>query len=363
MNQVRFTSVMSRMISPVVFRDNFQLMSPVMFQAKFRVTTIILVLCTLLISLSGWSEESSTNDVVQLDVWHYWAQREGREAWQLLKEGFEEKHPHIKINLLVVPWNNPQKLLTAIIGGVPPDVTMIDRPGCSQWAERGALRPLNDLIERDQFDGSKFFESTWKETYYKGKYWVIPFNTDARAFYYNKQMFRDAGLDPESPPRNWKELKEYSDKLTIVDDKGKLVRLGFAPFVSIANYGTASLDHYAWMLGGVDFTPGGDRCTIASEPWVKALEHIVEFAHSYPGGGHNGLLGFASASGAYGQDPFITGKMAMLEHGTWYLRVLRQYGSEIDFGVAEIPYPEGGEPAFRIKIHPCKIILAGEIFS
>ncbi len=289
---------------------------------------------------------AQSGSTVQLEVWHSWGERPGQEAWRAIKEGFEREHPHIRVNLLVVPWNNPQKLLTAIVGGVPPDLTMIDRPTMPQWAARGALMPLDEFIERDHFDGSVFFPHTWEETFYDGHRWVLPFNTDGRALFYNKALFREAGLDPERPPRTWQELKEYSDRLTVLNDRGRIQRLGFAPLVSASGFGTAGLETYAWQLGGENVSADGTRVTFNTAPWISALEWVVQFAASYPGGGLQGLLGSLGDTGVYGQDPFITGRIAMWEHGCWYLKTLRKYGPNVEFGLADIPIPEGGKLAF-----------------
>lgn len=281
-----------------------------------------------------------------LQVWHCWSDRSGQEAWGAIREGFCQLHPDIDIELLVVPWNNAQKLLTSIVGGVPPDVTMIDRPIMPQWASRGALVPLDDFIARDQLDGSQFFRHTWEETFYEGHQWVLPFNTDARALFYNKKLFHEAGLDPERPPRTWKELKEYSDKLTVLDANGKIQRLGFAPLVSASGFGTAALETYAWLLGGESVSEDGKQITINTPEWLKALEWATDFVDQYPGGGLKGLLGALGDTGVYGQDPFITGRIAMWEQGCWYLRTLRKYGPEVDFGLGDIPIPEGGKVTF-----------------
>lgn len=281
-----------------------------------------------------------------LQVWHCWSDRNGQEAWAAIRDGFCSLHPGIEIELLVVPWNNAQKLLTAIVGGVPPDVTMIDRPIMSQWASRGALVPLDELIERDQLDGGQFFRHTWEETFYDGHHWVLPFNTDARALFYNRKFFREAGLDPEKPPRTWDELKRYSDQLTVLDAKGKIQRLGFAPLVSASGFGTAGLETYAWQLGGESISADGTRVTMNTKEWLQALEWAIDFVDQYPGGGLKGLLGSLGDTGAYGQDPFITGKIAMWEQGCWYLRTLRKYGPDVDFGLGDIPIPEGGKVTF-----------------
>ena len=59
-----------------------------------------------------------------------------------------------------------------------------------------------------------------------GKTWGIPFQRSTIVLYYNKEMFKEAGLDPNQPPANWKEMLEYAQKLTKRDASGKVTQWG-----------------------------------------------------------------------------------------------------------------------------------------
>ena len=59
-----------------------------------------------------------------------------------------------------------------------------------------------------------------------GKTWGIPFQRSTIVLYYNKEMFKEAGLDPNRPPANWKEKVEYAQKLTKRDASGKVTQWG-----------------------------------------------------------------------------------------------------------------------------------------
>jgi ABC-type sugar transport system permease subunit/ABC-type glycerol-3-phosphate transport system substrate-binding protein len=279
----------------------------------------------------------------RIDVWHVYTDRLAREVIEDARRRFERENPQYQVRLLAIPWNSQQKLLTAVVGGVPPDVAFIDRPRLAQWASQGALRPLDDFIARDNFDGSRFFETTWEETSWEGSRYAIPINTDARVLYYNKALFRELGLDPDRPPRTWKELEVASDKLTTRDAAGRLQRIGFAPLFGNAGFGTAILYTYVWQQGGEILSEDGEHVLIDEQPWVTALEQTVAWRDRY---GHRDLASFATGLGGYSNDPFISGRIAMIEHGTWYLSMLRRYGGDLDFGVTSIPIPDGGQPAF-----------------
>jgi sn-glycerol 3-phosphate transport system substrate-binding protein len=59
-----------------------------------------------------------------------------------------------------------------------------------------------------------------------GKTWGIPFQRSTIVLYYNKEMFKDAGLDPNKPPATWKEMAEYAQKVTKRDASGKVTQWG-----------------------------------------------------------------------------------------------------------------------------------------
>ena len=82
---------------------------------------------------------------------------------------------------------NPQKLMTAIVGGVPPDLVQQDRFTIGDWASRDAFRPLDDLLQADArshdplaIREKDYVPATWTETVYQGHVYAIPNDTDDR---------------------------------------------------------------------------------------------------------------------------------------------------------------------------------------
>ena len=112
---------------------------------------------------------------------------------------------------------SPQKLMTAIVGKAPPNIVNQDRFTIGDWASRDTFLQLNSLIERDlkkndpyAIKASEYYDACWKEAQYKGKTFAIPNNTDTRLLFYNKKLFRDAGIvdakGEAKPPQTWDEL-------------------------------------------------------------------------------------------------------------------------------------------------------------
>ncbi|MCK7528621.1 MAG: extracellular solute-binding protein [Ignavibacteriales bacterium] len=62
------------------------------------------------------------------------------------------------------------------------------------------------FIKRDSFDSTIFFSALWNEMRFKDNIYALPLYSNSYAFFYNKKLFREAGLDPEKPPKTWNEV-------------------------------------------------------------------------------------------------------------------------------------------------------------
>ncbi len=264
------------------------------------------------------------------------------DAVHALVEQFNRENPDIQVDILDVPQME-QKIFTAAAGGVAPEVAIFDRFRTAAYAERNAFLPLDDLAARAGIREDEFFATCWGECVYRGKLYSIPFNTDVRVLFYNRASFREAGLDPNRPPRTWKELEEMSRKLTRVSDKGRIERVGFIPASgSPFNVGNTWLYLYGWQKGGEFMSADGTRCTANDPKIVAALEWVTNFINGY---GVSELTRFGSGFGIKELDPFLSGKMAMIGEEGFLLSRIRQYKPDLDFGVAPLPWPEDGRHA------------------
>ena len=115
-----------------------------------RVCLLILAIAALWLALSGCKPKPETT---RLMVWTY-IQPETSAGQDAMHKEFERRHPGVKVVRLNMGAGqmNPQKLMTSIVGKVPPDVVNQDRFTIGDWASRDTFRPLNDLIERDKND-------------------------------------------------------------------------------------------------------------------------------------------------------------------------------------------------------------------
>lgn len=312
---------------------------------------LVLALCAAACSSTEGSEEAGkdvrhtieslpANKPVRLTVWGFPESNEFKGVMACVEE-FDRRHPEIEVVVGAAGGQvlvDPQKLMTAIAAGTPPDLIWQDRFTISGWASRGAFRAIDDLVERDRIDPGDFYPACWNEATYQRKLYGLPTDTDCRGLYYNRQLFRDAGLDPDRLPQNWNELLDYALKLT-KKRRGYLEQIGFAP-----NYGNTWLYLYGWLNGGEFMSADGQRCTLNDPRIVEALDWMTRFYDAL-GGRAEVVAGFERGAGiGIATDPFVTGKLAMIIDGNWALDNIARYRPNLDFAVAPPPPPEGKKP-------------------
>lgn len=275
---------------------------------------------------------------------------------QQVVDQFNSSQDKIVVEFLSVA-NVDRKTMVATAGCDPPDVAGLWLYNVYSFADREALLPLDDFIRREGTTPEK-----WAERYepvyadmcrYRGVTWTLPSTPSSTALHWNKAMFRAAGLDPERPPRTLAELDEFAEKLTMRDPQtGAIIQLGFLP---------QEPNWFAWaypLWFGGEFLDGqniafGDRPeSIACYRWVESytrkygLEQIKSFT--------SGFGNFASP-----QNPFFSGKVAMVLQGVWMNNHIRQFAPGMEYGVAGWPKVEGGPDKFTVADSDMLVIPRG----
>jgi multiple sugar transport system substrate-binding protein len=121
-----------------------------------------------------------------------------------------------KIDAKFVPFGQlSQQLIKGIATGDVPDLITIDNPNVASFATQDALEDLtanvraSSVIKPDQY-----YSGSWGTTLWDGKQYAVPGEANTLALYYNADMFKAKGLDPDKPPRTWAELQHAAEVLT-----------------------------------------------------------------------------------------------------------------------------------------------------
>ncbi|PNR95821.1 ABC transporter substrate-binding protein [Petrotoga olearia] len=122
---------------------------------------------------------------------------------------FEAANPDIKINWVDVPYDAfQQKLIASIASGNPPDLVNMNTPWAIDFAAQDALSPIDEFV--NEVEKYVYLPNYWEATVIDGKSYAIPWYLSPQIMLYNKQIFEEAGLDPNVPPKTWDEIIEYS---------------------------------------------------------------------------------------------------------------------------------------------------------
>jgi len=229
-----------------------------------------------------------------------------------------------------------ERILTALSGSNPPDVLVLSGGDLvKSYAKQGLVEPLNKWIEATGIDLNDIFEAPLNQCNANGTYLCLPWGTDIYALFWNKDLFEEAGLDPERPPQTMEELVEFADRLTIRNPDGTLAQIGFIP-----DFSWSHLDLYARMFGGFWYNEDGTELTLNSQPVIDALLWEQQFYTRY---GPDNVLAFASALGGYmsPDQGFYAGRVAMMVDGEWQVgpNFISHFRPELNYGVAPFPPP------------------------
>jgi len=273
-------------------------------------------------------QDEYVNGRLRVTYWEKWTGVEGQ-AIRNVVDRFNASQDRIFVDLITTSQID-RKTLVAIAGGEPPDIVGLWNQAIPPYAEKGALMPLRPFMEKAGMSESDFIDVFIVMNKYKGELYGLPTTPATCSLHWNKKLFREAGLDPERPPRTLAELDEMAQKLTKYDANGNIVQLGFSP--AEPNWWP-----YAWSAWFGGRLWDGHNITFDTPENLATLQWIKSYADRY---GVDRLRRFRSgASGQFAspQNPFFTGKIAMILQGVWMANFISQYAPDLEWGAAPFP--------------------------
>ncbi|MFD3523653.1 ABC transporter substrate-binding protein [Streptomyces sp. NPDC058653] len=282
---------------------------------------------------SGNSASDDPNAKTTITFWHGWSAPAEVEAIKDNIGRFEDAHPNIKVN--VVGNINDDKLNQALRAGGskgPDVVSSFTTSNVGKFCSSGAFADLEPFIKKDKIDLEKTFPKVLLQyTQFEGDRCALPLLSDAYGLYYNKDAFKEAGI--EAPPRTMSELADVAKKLT--KPKGdSYERVGMMP--TYHGYETV-VDHYMSSWDHAYFDKDG-KSNIAKDPaFAEMFTYQKKLVQDL--GGFQKLDKFRSTFGdEWGaKHPFHTGQVAMQLDGEWRLGMAEDAGVDFEIGVAPMP--------------------------
>lgn len=272
------------------------------------------------LSTPAWAEP------VTINLWT--VDRPGEYHYKMAEE-FSAKNPDIKVNVRSVQFPDMvNELAKAMATGEAPDVTYIDNPDVALFASRKLLLDLKPMIDKSSvIKLDQIFPGPLASVSYKGGVYGIPRGANTIALYYNADMFKAAGLDPNKPPQTWDEL--YADAKKLTNKEKGIYGLAFSAAAS--EEGTFQFLPWLQMAGG-DYNkvnvPGGVE---ALTLWKKFIDEGLASKDTL-------IRGQWDSTGT-----FNAGNAAMDISGPWELPRMSK-DAKFDFRVALLPVPKEGAP-------------------
>lgn len=304
----------------------------------FMIVALVLSFSTAVVAQDGECE-------VNLTFWHHW----GGNRVPLMDaqvEAFEAANPGVCVETVFLPWDNRlENLLTSVAAGTPPDVTMFGRQDLPGFAVLDAIIPLDAYMEADGISPDIFIPSEFEGNQYNGQTYMLPQPTGGslNIIWYNKDHFREAGLDPENFPETWAELREAAEQLTIGAD-GFLDRVG----IDVLQSGGEQPAFLMWLnANGQDWISSDLRTvTINNQAGIETLEFIKSFTDEVNFGVEE-VRSFYEGGAELDQDIFFYDLESIQTNGSWVLFQIEEFAPHLDYGIAAVPYGPSGSPDRR----------------
>jgi multiple sugar transport system substrate-binding protein len=264
---------------------------------------------------------------VEVVFWHGMSGPLGRVMEELVDRFNKQQDAYFIRSVCMGTYDTLQKkLLASIVAGQAPDIAQNYESLTKKFIKHRKIVCLDDLIASETEDiKADIIPVLLANNTFDGRLWSFPFNKSVPVLYYNKDLFRQAGLDPARPPAT---LDELAAKSRVITDHFRL------PDGKPKVYGFATGKANVWMFlcrtlqfGGEMTMESQKKAHFDEKPAIQALEWLQAILKE----------GIAfEAMGVDHQNDFKAQRVAMIENSI-VSKVWMEPGIKFDFGVAPLP--------------------------
>lgn len=328
---------------------------------RFKVKRAIMVLVLLLpvaIAPLQMAQAASSKTIV-LNFWNGMTGPDKPALDQVIKD-FNSSQSGIKVVNVPLPWDVfYQKLSTSIASGKGPEIVAMSGSNLANYATSGTIKDIGSFYSSSKYmDTSKLAKVAIGAGVVGGKHYGVPLNLATLMLFWNKDLFKAAGLNPEKPPTNWDEFSAMVPKLTILKD-GNPVQFAF----SIGDHATIPVYQIMiWNNGGDLISKDGKTALFSDPRTVSAMEYWVDLVA-------NKKASPIGMGGADADNLFMSQKAAMAIVGPWMTSGFTQAG--INYGVTrpfagpknQITLADSVQFAVSSKTNSIKTVAAYKFFA
>lgn len=281
---------------------------------------------------SSSDDGSKTGDSpVEVTVWHYW-DGTNADAFDSLVSKFNEEQDEVVVKTSMIPNTDfLTKLRASATSKSLPDIAIGDLVWVPQINQIGSLADLSKVLPSEVI--SDINPQLIEYGSIDGKQISVPVSANNLGLLYNRELYREAGLDPDNPPTTWDEV--ISTGKQIVEKTGKPA---YELYTQAGDNGeglTWQFQVNLWQAGGEFLTEDNSAAAFNTKEGKEALQYWVDLINS----------GVAAPVAAWGE--FSSGRAAAATDGSWMVGIWSA-DPPFDFGTAKAPYPSDGSPATNL---------------
>lgn len=210
-----------------------------------------------------------------------WGEPAVGEIFQRAAQQFTSRSPGVQVEYISSQGQNHlEKLQAMLAAGTPPAVFYLSPGDTPTFAHGKLIRPLDDLIKRDRYDSSDFFEKCLAQYFWKSKLYELPRGFGNQDVYYNTSMFDAGGL--KSPPADWNDrgwtVDDFLDAaLRLTRRSGSDVQVwGWHQGRGLRQWGP-----WVWAFGGEVLNKDGTRCLLDQPAALEGLQFLQNLIHRH----------------------------------------------------------------------------------
>ena len=180
----------------------------------FSKSSLRYVIVLFVLSLFLFLSVNSVQAEVKIKFWH--AMSGTRiDLLKGLAEDFNKTHPGITVESQFIGSYNEtlNKTIAAVKAGNPPHIFHLYEVGTRGMIDGGVIMPIGDLAKPGEVDWGDYVDAVMSYYTIDGKLYSMPFNSSTPILFYNKTLFKKAGLDPNTPPDTWNQVREMGKKI------------------------------------------------------------------------------------------------------------------------------------------------------
>lgn len=309
---------------------------------KISALLVAVMLITGVLLAEGQQESGGQpeSEMVTLRVWD--RVQEMGDVVDMFNAKMEAEGRNVRAEFELIPYEQQvPKFMSSLSAGTAPDIYSLDLVQYPYFISIGAFRDITEQYEslpfKDELPQGILELGTMEDRVY-----AMPYEIDLSHIVYNKDLFREAGLDPEQPPRTWEELREFAGELTVDrNDDGNPDQWGFAVVGANAGEYMFWFMPFVWNNGGSMFNNQGEVVFDSPES-RESLQFFYDLIYE------DQVAPQASAQWSAGDryNAFVSGNLGIMLGGNFNITSILQDAPDLDFGVALMPRGNGDYATF-----------------